>query len=329
VIAALILLGWAALLALAGPRLLARTSWAERAPRLGIIAWQSLAVSALAAVALAGLALVVPTMSVSAGLSDLLAACVMALRERYATPGGAAAGAVGAVLALAVLVRAAWCLVAALITAVRGRARHRDTLAVVGTADSGMGTVVLDHDEPSVYCLPGRDRRIVVTTGALRVLDDRQLAAALAHERAHLDQRHDLVLAWGQGLSRAFPRVRLFVLAHQETVRLVELLADDTAARHCDRLTLAEALLSLAGARTPAAALGAGGTTAGLRVRRLIAPHRPLGRARTALGSFGAAALLTLPVIGLAGPGITSAHLNYCPSRPHTTVSASAGTRQT
>jgi Zn-dependent protease with chaperone function len=308
---ALILLGYTALLALVGPRLLTRGSWTERAPRLGITAWQTLAVSTLTSVALAGFALTVPTVRVSADLADLLQACILALRVQYATP--AAASAVGAVLALAVLARASWCVAASLGGALRSRSRHHDILAVVGTPAPQLGAVIIEHDAPAVYCLPGRHQRIVVTTGALRALDDRQLAAALAHERAHLDQRHDLVLAWSGGLARAFPRVRLFTRAHTETVRLVELLADDTAARTAERLTLAEALLNLADARTPAAALGAGGTTAALRVRRLLGPHRPLGRARTALASTTLVALLALPVIGLAGPAAASGHLDYCP----------------
>ena len=115
------LLGYALLLAVAGPRLLTRRGWAERAPRLGIIAWQSLTATVLAAVALAGLALVMPTVRVSADLANLLQACVMALRAQYATPGGAAAGATGAVLALAVLGRAGYCLIATVTVAVRGR----------------------------------------------------------------------------------------------------------------------------------------------------------------------------------------------------------------
>ncbi|MFC5034397.1 M56 family metallopeptidase [Streptomyces sp. DSM 41987] len=322
--AALILLAYAALLAFAAPRLLARGDWTARAPRLGIIAWQAAAVSLLVSAVLAGLALVVPTVQVSADLANLFRACVMALRDQYATPGGAAAAAVGAVLALAVLARAAWCVAASLAGALRSRARHHGVLTMVGTPSVHLGAVVVDSDEPAVYCLPGRRRRIVVTTAALRLLDDQQLAAALAHERAHLDQRHDLVLAWSGGLARAFPRIRLFTRAHAETLRLVELLADDVAARSADRITLAEALLNLAGARTPAAALGAGGSTAAERVRRLIVPHHPLGRLRTALTFTGVAALLALPIIGLATPIATAAHLHYCPP---SAVSAAAATR--
>ncbi|MFE5372624.1 hypothetical protein [Streptomyces mirabilis] len=80
--------------------------WAERAPRLGIVVWQVLGASALASAVLAGFALTVPTVRVGADLAPLLQASVMALTAQYASPGGAAAG---AVLALVVLGRGAWC----------------------------------------------------------------------------------------------------------------------------------------------------------------------------------------------------------------------------
>ncbi|MGW2609725.1 hypothetical protein ACWC4A_35705 [Streptomyces mirabilis] len=83
--------------------------WAERAPRLGIVVWQVLGASALASAVLAGFALTVPTVRVGADLAPLLQASVMALTAQYASPGGAAAGAAGAVLALAVLGRGTWC----------------------------------------------------------------------------------------------------------------------------------------------------------------------------------------------------------------------------
>lgn len=315
-IVALILLGYAVVLALAGPWLLMRSGWTDRAPRLGIIAWQSLTAAAVGAVVLAGLALVLPTVRVSAGLADLLRACVMALRAQYATPGGAATGATGAVLALVVLGRCGLCVISALRTASRGRAQHREVLALAGRLRPEIGAVVLCDAEPAVYCLPGRGKRIVVTAGALELLDDEQLAAVLAHERAHLDQRHDLVIAWALGLARAFPRIGLFAGGLSESRRLVELLADDVATRSSDRLTLAEALLNLAGRRTPAAALGVGGGAAA-RVQRLIAPSRPLGHLRSAGTTLGVIALFAGPVIALATPAAAAIGMNYCPT--HTT----------
>ncbi|MFJ3620649.1 M56 family metallopeptidase [Streptomyces iakyrus] len=312
-IVAAVLLAYAVLLCTLAPRLLRSAGWAERAPRLGIMVWQVLGASALTAAVLAGSALTVPTVRVSADLAELLQACVMALTAQYASPGGAAAGAAGAVLALAVLGRVAWCAAAALLRIRRERREHREVLDMVGRPDPRRAVVVLDHDEPAAYCLPGRHRRTVITTGALRSLDDDQLAAVLAHERAHQAERHDAVLAWAQTLDRAFPRVSLFRTAEAEIARLVEMRADDVAAARSGRLTTAAALLTVAGGRTPAVALAAGGSTAARRVRRLIEPHHPLSRAGIAAGSLTAAVVLALPLLVVGGPAAAATQLNYCP----------------
>lgn len=317
---ALVLLGYAAALSTLGAGLLQRCAWPTRSPRLGIVAWLALTSSVVASVALAGFALALPTVRVSGDIADLLHACVMAVRAQYTTPGGAAAGATGAVLGLAVLARFLYCLITSLAGALRARAGQHQTLAVVGRRMAGSDATVIQHDQPAVYCLPGRGRRIVVTSAALTTLSDRQLAAALAHERAHLSERHDLLLAWVISLSRAFPRVRLFATAENEVARLVEMLADDVATRESDRLILADALLALAGARTPAATLGAGGSTAASRIRRLLTPARPLGRLGTGAASMTAVSLLAVPVMLFSGPAVAAMGMNYCPHSSATTT---------
>ncbi|WP_028272454.1 M56 family metallopeptidase [Arthrobacter sp. UNC362MFTsu5.1] len=315
-IAALSLLAYALMLALAGPRLLRASSWADRAPRLAIAAWQALTVTVLASLALAGAALTFPTVTVSRDLAGLLQACIMAIQEQYASPGGAAAGATGAVLALTILGRTLWCVGRGLAGMALERARHGRILDIVGRDNKQHGIVVLDSDEATVYCLPGRRRRTVVTTGALQALDEAQLAAVLAHEHAHLSERHDLILGFSRALAAAFPGIALFRLAAAETARLIELRADDAAAARSGRLTVAGALLAVASpgkTPLPSIALAAGGAGAAARVRRLIPPHNPLGRARTAAGSLAVAALLTLPVLLLGGPAAAAAGHNLCP----------------
>ncbi|KRE60534.1 peptidase M48 [Arthrobacter sp. Soil736] len=316
-IVALSLLGYALMLGLAGPRLLRPDSWADRAPRLAIAAWQALSVTILVSVALAGLALTFPTVTVSGDLAQLLRSCVMAIQEQYASPGGVAAGAAGAVLALAILGRTVGCLAAGLARMAHERAHHHRILDMVGKADPGRGVVVLDSNESAVYCLPGRRRRTVVTTGALLALDDVQLDAVLAHEHAHLAERHDLILGLARALASAFPAVGVFRLAADETARLIELRADDAAAARSGRLTVAGALLAVAAGGTgnlaPSVAFAAGGSGTASRVRRLIPPQNPLGRTRTALGSFAVAALLALPVLVLGGPAAAAAGHNFCP----------------
>ena len=70
--ATVVLLGYALLIATAGSGLLRRSGWTDRSPRLGVLAWQTLTGSVLAAVILAGVTLAVPVWSVSVGLGGLL-----------------------------------------------------------------------------------------------------------------------------------------------------------------------------------------------------------------------------------------------------------------
>jgi hypothetical protein len=182
VIAALALLGYAVLLLTAGPAALARARWPEGAPRLAIAAWFVLTGSAVASVATGVLALMVPTMRVSADLAGLLAACVMALRAQYAHPGGAALTGAGAVLALTVLARITWCTARALAQAARARRRHRLRLSLVAVPDPQLGAVIVRHDEPAAYCMPGHGSRIVLTTDAIGALG---VAVSLPGDRLH------------------------------------------------------------------------------------------------------------------------------------------------
>ena len=61
-------------------------------------------------------------------------------------------------------------------------------------------------------------------------------------------------------LERAFPGIQFLATAAGEIGRLVEIAADDSAARQGHRLALARALLALATSRAPADVLSAAGT---------------------------------------------------------------------
>jgi Zn-dependent protease with chaperone function len=312
VIVALALLGYAALLLTAGAGALARARWPEAAPRLAIAAWFALTGSAVASVLAGGLALIVPTVRVSADLSRLLAACVMALRSQYAHPGGAALTGAGAVLALALLARVGWCTARALAKAAIARRRHWRRLSLAGWPDLRLGAVIVRHHEPAVYCLPGRGSRIVLTTSAIGALGEDQLRAVLAHERAHLRGRHHLLVTLAGALDAAFPRVAAFRIAREQVARLAELSADDTASTAAHRLAVAEALLNL-GTGAPAAALGAAGTADAERVRRLIEGPPALSRTRAAAVTSTLAAVVIVPLLLLAGPAASVRGMNYCP----------------
>ncbi|WP_007027290.1 M56 family metallopeptidase, partial [Saccharomonospora iraqiensis] len=154
-----------------------------------------------------------------------------------------------------------WCL----RDTARARARHRLLLRLVAepggdAAEPGGDALVLDHPVAVAYCLPGRHPDIVVSAGTRRLLDRTELAAVLAHERAHARERHDLVLAPFQALRRLVPRSRMLTGVCSTIELLVEMCADDRAARRHGREPLARALERFHAngvAGTPTGALGA------------------------------------------------------------------------
>ena len=225
---------------------------------------------------------------------------------------GPFAAAAGSVLVVAVLGRITWCTGMAMARARCRRARHDDVLAMVARPGPA-GVRLIDDEHPAVYRLPGRGR-IVMTTGALRCLDDRQMEAVLAHERAHLSGRHHLVLTFAGALKDAFPAVGFFAIAARQIGERIEVAADDAAIRRQHRLTLAGALLAVATAGVPAGALGAGGTAAAQRIRRLIDPPGRPSPARRALTS---ATLAAGSIVALAAPALALITITHCPPCPY------------
>ena len=132
-----------------------------------------------------------------------------------------------------------------------------------------------------------------------------------ANERAHLTGRHHLVIILAAALRRAFPHVPFFAAAASQVSCLVEMAADDAAARRAHRLTLADALLTLAAARVPAGALGAGGTAGAQRIQRLIDSPRPASRGRRLVTS--AAALIAAPAVAFSAPALALVYISHCP----------------
>ncbi len=295
--AAVLLLLYGAAVSAAAARWLPRAAWPLQAPRAGIAAWLAGALSVAGSWAGAGLILAVPCAQVSTDPA-MMRACLSLLRAQYASTAGAAAGVGGAVIVAAVLGRMAWFYCSALRAARRCRTLHDDALAVMARPGPAADVRIIDNDQPAVYCIPGR-RRIVLTTGALTCLDHGQLDAVLAHERAHLSERHHLVLRLAAALENAFPAVRFFGVAARQIAYLVEVAADDAAVRRAPRLTVAAALLAVAAAGVPAGALGAGGSAAAQRIRRLIDP--PLrGSAARAVTSVALTAASVTAVTMLA-----------------------------
>jgi beta-lactamase regulating signal transducer with metallopeptidase domain len=193
-----------------------------------------------------------------------------------------------------------------LATAQRDGQRHCHQLRAVGRTDRRLGAMVIDYDEPAAYSLPGARQPIVLTSAAIEALDDAQLTAVLAHERAHQRGHHHLLVLVAGSLAAAFPRVPAFRHGHERVTHLVELLADDEAAKTTSRLKTAEALLALSAPAVAAPlALGAGGSATGARIKRLLRASAPLSRPRALASMVTLAAALAFPFLALSGPALT------------------------
>jgi Zn-dependent protease with chaperone function len=255
---------------------LVRANWTAASPRVAIVCWQAL-----------GLALGLSAIGIpiSLGLSPYGESTGQALR---ALAGDLAVGtlapgmSVGHLSLIGVGIGIASVLigstVASLRAALKARKRQRDLLTLVARADpKAPGALVLDHPTAAAYCVPGLRSRIVVSAGTLSLLDRAELAALLAHERAHARERHDLVLLPFTALCRALPGVRWIAEAYATVALLVEMRADDEARRRHADAPLAAALTRFRATPkfTPAGTLGATDGDLEARVRRLREPAKP------------------------------------------------------
>ncbi|MFJ9692008.1 M56 family metallopeptidase [Kitasatospora sp. NPDC101183] len=184
----------------------------------------------------------------------------------------------------------------------RLRRRHRALLDVVAVRDRRWGAMVLEHAHPTVYCLPGRRSRIVLSRGALRLLDERELAAAVAHEHGHLRGRHHLFRLPADTFALLLGPLPLARQGREEVALLLEMAADDAALERVSRGELASALCTLATGShpTPGESLGAASTGVLTRIRRLA---RPGGGRRSRLAAWlGVVALPALPYLLVCAP---------------------------
>ncbi|MFE4621270.1 MULTISPECIES: M56 family metallopeptidase [Streptomyces] len=299
------LLGYAAVVGVAAPYVMVRSAWPHRAPALGVTVWLALMLSFTLAAALAASSLATPTEHLHAGLVGLLHACGLGSGgARPVAPDPSTTGLLATALPGAVFAAVLGAFAHHLIRAGLLRARHRDRLDKVGVRSDRLGATVLPHGTPAAYCLPGFRSRVVVSDAAVRLLTDAQLEAVLEHERSHVSGRHHLPIAATKAFATVFPRVPLARHAREQMAVLVEMIADDRALRSHPDEVLATAMYEIAAGRTPRGAFGAGGTTALLRMRRILGPRRaPHPALRGSVASLAVAAPL-LPLLVVCPPGV-------------------------
>jgi bla regulator protein blaR1 len=294
-------------------RAMLRASWPRRSPAAAILLWQALGLAGGLAAVGALLAIGVSGPGTQAGVLGGLRSLAVRLASGQPVAPHQPIAVTGIritalVAGFALFTMLCGVLVMAFAAAIGARRRQRELLALLAYGDPKVpGALVIDYPAAAAYCLPGIRSQIVVSAGTLDLLAPAELAAVLAHERAHVRARHDLVLIPFTSLRRTFPRSRVIAQSYRTVALLVEMMADDRALRVRGLLPreLATALLRFgtAGADgAPAGALAAAEGELTARVTRLLTPPPPLHRAAQAAVIIGSAVLVAVPLLLLVLP---------------------------
>jgi Zn-dependent protease with chaperone function len=298
----------AALLAWPVPALLGRAAWPRRDPLVALICWQAIGLAG--GLSIIGALLVHGLAPWGHSLPEAAWAAVTSRPAQQAVRGDHW---VTLTLAAVLASELVGVLVLSGVRTARARRRHRDLLElVVQPAADLPDTRLLDHPAPVAFCIPGARPLLVLSSGMVAELDDDQLAAVVAHERAHLREHHHLLLLPFVAWEAALPVLPAAGRAHAAVRELVEMRADDVALTALSgpaaRRTLARAIVTAAegagGAGIPDGALAVTGSATGARVVRLLDPPRPLPAVARGAALVCAGLLLLLPTALLLLPAV-------------------------
>lgn len=269
--ATICLMSYGAVLAWLCPALLDRLTRSGVSPRLSVAVWLSALVVAATVWVVAGIGLIANFTATHWG-ADPVRYCldVVLAVHRFGWIGDLVliAAAVAGVVGTALVARR---IVHTLRRLSARSCEHAYAAHMLGAG--GDGVVIVPSDERAAYCVAGRPSAIVVTSGAVSSLAADELSAVLAHERAHLRGRHPQLMMLLKALAATLPRLPLVRVGADAVGRLVEMSADDAAARRHGRDTLLSGLVALAGQpRATGAALAAGDTAILARAMRLADP---------------------------------------------------------
>lgn len=295
------------------PVILARAKWPARAPATALVLWQSIALAG-------GLSMIGSLLTV--GLipfgADLVRSSV-AFSRMLGPAALAPAVPLYYLLALSAGILLAAHLVLNLVLTVarieRQRRRHRELVNLLSSPSPDRpNTRILDSAMPVAYCLPGTRHSVTVfSAGLVRLLDETELQAVIEHERAHLSQRHYIVLLAFDAWRTSLPWFPIATRAEREVGMLVEMIADDRARRVADDATLASAIALVSGDLPDESSLDSPRVTPfdplperqsdmQARIARLLNGVAPLSAAARSVVWIAATGLVAVPTVLLFAP---------------------------
>ena len=309
---AAVLLGiLAVMLAWPAPIVLGRATWPLRAPGAALLLWQSIALAG--GLSILGALLTLGLLPYGGSLPRASRAFVSSIVSGRAIYGPNALYLLALGAAILLGAHLVLNLVLTIVATERQRRRHRQLLMLLASPDpSRPDTQLIDNRVPVAYCLPGARSITVFSEGLLELLTPEQLGAVVAHERAHSNQRHDLLLIAFRAWHMSLPWFPTAYRAEREVGLLVEVLADDRARRLVANETLATAISLVTGSRTDVSEELVDGSLLPVatqrqtlsRVTRLLEPDEPvsfvwrLGVAALAVGLVAVPTLLLFTPVG-------------------------------
>lgn len=238
----------------ASPALLALRPWQLRHPRTALTIWYSaLALGLLLAAAAIGSTILLAT---------------------TASPPGAAGEAAAVSISAWLLLGAVGAVAGFVLTAASSGSSHgvRSDLAVSREERDGFTLIRFEDGAPHAYSLPGAHPEIFYSTALRACLSPAEFTAVIAHEYAHLRQHHGIALRIAELNAVCLPFLPAGRALRRATRLLIELSADDAAARQVGPAHLANALSRLS-ART-------GDPSMAIRAERLGDKRWPVSRRR-------------------------------------------------
>lgn len=310
---ALALLLGTVLVACAAPTVFDRLLWSRIEPQVTLAAWLVLVLAATASLVAAMLLMLLPQHGAARQVVQLVHHCFIALRH-----GEIPLEEFSGLLGIGFVALAAFRFGKATIRYLRRRrCLHRSHVELfqilTGRRPRRRSTIWLDLPDLMAYSVAGRPGLVVASRGLSAGLAGADLAAVLAHERAHLRGHHHLLVGLAEAVAAAVPWLPLMRRSPVLVRILVELCADRVAARTHGASSVRTALLRMSTFGAPRHALGMGGDCTEVRLNALTTFRPSRGAFTRSLGN-GIAGFVAVCVPALSGAALlTFAALAACP----------------